>query len=94
MNIKQRLNSLEIALTPRQYETKFIRTTICGYDSDSVTGYSANGITIKRNENESLDDFDARAKACFSLSDNHNGKGIFFIRSLYIDDNNDNTTGG
>ncbi|MFI3215797.1 MAG: hypothetical protein QX192_03235 [Methylococcales bacterium] len=92
MNIKQRLNSLEIALTPRQYETKFIRTTLCGYDSDSVTGYSANGLTIERNENESLDDFDARAKIAFS--DNHNGKGIIFIRSLYIDDNNNNTTGG
>ena len=93
--LAKRLTTLEIALKPHHYEKKFIRFTVCGYDSNSVTGYSANGVTIERNENESLDNFDARAKIAFA--DNHNGKGIIFIRSLYIDDNdndNDNTKGG
>jgi|GEM_PF-6290735 len=90
--LAKRLNTLEISMKPQQYETKFIRFTICGYENESVTGYSANGVTIERNENESLNDFDDRAKIAFS--DNHNGKGIIFIQSLYIDDNDNNTTGG
>lgn len=85
MNIKNRLKIVESALMPVQREKKIIVFSIVDYDDETdLLGYECHGLTATRFENESLEQFQQRAKAFFIENDS-GIYGAFVFEPIYAD---------
>lgn len=81
--LKNRLKAIETALLPPQREKRIIVFSVVDYDDETdLIGYKCHGLTAKRNEGETLDDFSERAKTFFIANDKLNSF-VLFLQSIY-----------
>ncbi len=86
MNLKNRLKAVETLLTPTQREKRTLVFSVVDYDDETdLIGYKCHGLTANRNEGESLEQFQNRAKAFFIENDN-GIYGAYIFQPIYEHD--------
>ena len=84
--LAKRLNIIESALMPVKREKKTLVFSVVDYDDETdLIGYKCHGLTVNRNEGESLEQFTQRAKAFFVENDN-GICGAYIFQPIYSND--------
>jgi hypothetical protein len=80
------LEPLEVKLKPIEREKKIIVFSVVDYDdATDLLGYKCHGLTATRSENESLEQFQQRAKQFFIENDS-GIYGAFVFEPIYTTD--------
>ena len=82
MNLKNRLIALESRL-PVMQATRFIFTTVTGWDNSEIIGFKCKESKILRVIGESFDDLKSRAEIFFDENNDDPRNRVYFIQSLY-----------
>jgi hypothetical protein len=84
--LKNRLKAVESALMPVQREKRTLIFSVVDYDDETdLLGYKCHELTVNRNEGESLEQFQNRAKAFFIENDS-GIYGAYIFQPIYEHD--------
>lgn len=84
MNIKQRLAVIEQAFNPPPIQRHFVFVGSCGYDDETeLKAYDYCNSIVTRFENESLEQFQQRAKQVFIENYHTQIMPVFIVDAVY-----------